>query len=121
MLAAELNQQSALERAYETLSWIESLQDNWDEEDAPGFPAPLVAMARDIVEELPRVPFIAPTGCESIQMEYEENGLGYLEFELFPDGVIREFYLGPQHKSFTRDIDPRQMKEEIECFYGSGL
>lgn len=66
-MTADAHQHDAYERAAETLDWIASPRDNWDAEGAPGFSPALVAKARNLIDKLPWIPFIAPIGRETIQ------------------------------------------------------
>lgn len=61
---------------------FESLQDNWNGNGAKSFDKQLLDMVREILGLLDKQPEVFPTGCDSIQMEYEKKDGSYLEIEL---------------------------------------
>ena len=67
-------------KANATLSEIEKLKDNWNDNGASAFSSKLIEKCRGIVMQLASEPFICPTACGSIQFEYEKENGDYLEF-----------------------------------------
>ena len=75
------------------LTDIASLEENWNSYGAKPIPAETIDRAERIIKLLCSRPFIYPTACEGVQIEYIENQLGdYLELNVTPDG-IRVFFL----------------------------
>ena len=70
----------------EYLDDICALKDNWNGNGAEAFEPDFIARCRILCHQLYKEPFIAPTACNSIQLEYDEKH-GYLEFELFEDKI----------------------------------
>lgn len=63
----------------EQMEWIESLEDNWDEEGSLAIPTTVIERTKGLLNRLIQVPvFIAATGRRTIQIEYE-YGPFYLE------------------------------------------
>lgn len=75
------------EHAHFILDIIATLEDNWNDNGAKAFSKELIERCRVIVEQLPKQPFIAPTACGSIQMEYTKYNGEYLEFNVFEDKI----------------------------------
>lgn len=74
--------QELYSEAKETLKLIAELRGNWNGNGASSFSNNLLQKVRGILELLSAEPFISPTGCDSIQMEYEKESGEYLEFEI---------------------------------------
>lgn len=65
------------------------LPDNWNEHGAFHFSPKLIGRCHYIIDRLMYTPFLSPTGCGSIQFEFEANG-SYIEFEVYDDKI--KFY-----------------------------
>ncbi len=62
------------------------LPQNWDDHGAKPFSSKLIDRCHEIVDGLQYSPFISPTGCNSIQFEFEYNN-SYFEFEVYEDKI----------------------------------
>lgn len=107
--------------AERTLDWIASLPEDWDGEGSPAISGSLVRVVCEVVRTLPRVPFIAPTGRGSIQLEYEDDGLGYLEFDLSNDGRVHEMYRDASQVISAKTIELGDIGGEVRQSYASSL
>jgi len=62
------------------------LPENWNDHGAKPFSSKLINHCHEIVDGLRYSPFISPTGCGSIQLEFEHND-SYIEFEVYEDKI----------------------------------
>lgn len=100
---------------------ILGLKDNWNDNGAKSFSRQLVEKCRLIVNDLVFEPFICPTACGSIQLEYEKEDGDYLEFEIFDDRV--EVYSdtkenGEQEYNLCGPTASDKMRQLVVDFYG---
>lgn len=73
--------------ANNALDNISKLKDNWNQNHAKKFSFHLIQKCRAIINELEAEPFVCPTVCGSIQLEYEKPNGSYLEFEIYEDKI----------------------------------
>lgn len=66
---------------------ISNLKYNWNGYNAKPIPKEIIVKTKEILTNLPYQPFIAPTGRETIQIEFELEDKSYLEFEIFTDNI----------------------------------
>lgn len=107
--------------AKEQLEVIEKLQYNWNDNDAEPFPESLIKKCQGILDMLPEEPFISPTACGAIQLEYEKANGEYIEFEVYEkeintltiseDGTEETFKLRGNNQRIY-------MKNMVDRFYG---
>ncbi|RRK34966.1 hypothetical protein EBB54_29240 [Schaedlerella arabinosiphila] len=106
-------------KANATLSEIEKLKDNWNDNGASAFSSKLIEKCRGIVMQLASEPFICPTACGSIQFEYEKENGDYLEFEIYEDRI--ECFLdtsgGEQEFNLHGISATDRMKQMVVDFY----
>ena len=107
-------------KADATLSEIEKLKDNWNDNGASAFSSKLIEKCRGIVTQLASEPFICPTACGSIQFEYEKENGDYLEFEIYEDRI--ECFLdtlsdGEQEFNLQGISATDKMKQMVVDFY----
>lgn len=65
-----------------SLNDIAHLKRNWNDNNANPFPANLIEKCANLISQLEVQPFISPTACGAIQMEYEKENGDYLELEI---------------------------------------
>ena len=97
---------------------ILALKDNWNDNDAEAFEPDFVSRVRDLSKKLKKEPFVAPTACNSIQLEYE-NENGYLEFEIFED-CIYIFQCNNENSCVSEKLDTfdiEKLNEYISDLY----
>lgn len=96
---------------------IGKLKENWNGNGAPSFTKNQIQMMKQLIYTLKKQPFITPTAKGSIQFEYEDNDYNYLEFELFPNGTIKQFIYSSNGETKTEYIPIEKVSESIEYFY----
>ena len=69
--------------AYQRLREIKNLKDNWNDNGAKEFSDALIDRVAIILGNVSEEPFVCPTACGSIQLEYEKEDGSYLEFEVY--------------------------------------
>lgn len=99
------------------LNKITALTDNWNGNGAPAFSAKHIEMVRELLQNLQYQPYIFPTACQSIQMEYETTEGDYLEFELFENGKVKQFICLKDGKEQTNYITISEINQEVCKFY----
>lgn len=99
---------------YETLSAIEALEDNWNDNSASKFCKALILQAKQIIDDFPSEFEIEifPTARDSIQFEYETDDI-YLEFELFETDSSVYF---SNHEKTLLDLDHIKTTEALKFF-----
>lgn len=108
-------------KANATLSEIEKLTDNWNDNGASAFSSKLIEKCRRIVMQLVSEPFICPTACGSIQFEYEKENGDYLEFEIYEDRIecFIDTVSGGEKEFNLQGISATdKMKQMVVDFYG---
>ncbi len=102
------------------LDQIEALEDNWNGNGAKAFNKQLLKKTRKIITLLEKQPEVFPTGCDSIQIEYEKNDGSYLEIELSLAKQWNVFKIDSTGKeytfSITSNIEP--LIKVVDEFYG---
>ena len=83
-----------------------------------------IARFRTIIETLDKQPQIAPTGRNSLLMQYELENKSILAFEVCEDKVEKVFvpcgnYSNAKVEVFTDNFE-QQIKESVKLFYGKG-
>lgn len=66
---------------------ISALEANWNNYGAPPITTSIIKKATSYLFELEKKPDIVPTGKNSIQFEFENDGGDYLEIEIFENAV----------------------------------
>lgn len=90
------------------LDEISNLNYNWNNNKAEAFSSKLINKVKNIIKQLSIQPDIFPTACESIQLEYVNERGDYLEYEIFENGKIRQYF-----NSFDDKIDISKYVIEI--------
>lgn len=69
------------------LNDIAHLKRNWNDNKANPFPPSLIEKCANLISQLEVQPFISPTACGAIQMEYEKENGDYLELEVYLERI----------------------------------
>lgn len=69
------------------LNDIKNLKDNWNGYNAKSIPKEIIEKTKKIITNLSYQPFLAPTGRETIQIEFELTDASYLGFEIFKNKI----------------------------------
>ncbi len=69
------------------LNDIAHLKRNWNDNKANPFPSSLIEKCTNLINQLEVQPFISPTACGAIQMEYEKENGDYLELEVYSERI----------------------------------
>lgn len=99
------------------LDKIAALADNWNGNGAPAFSAKHIEMVRELLRNLQYQPYIFPTACQSIQIEYETTEEDYLEFEVFENGEVKQFSCSKDGEEQTKYITISEVNREVCRFY----
>lgn len=100
------------------LDAILSLTDNWNNNGAKAFDSDFVEYCRQIIKQLPYEPFVCPTACGSIQLEWEYNNQ-YLEFEIYKNKI--EIYMKKENNEEKEicytELNINELRQIIFNFY----
>ena len=69
------------------LNDIAHLKENWNDNKANPLPSSLIEKCTNLITQLEVQPFISPTACGAIQMEYEKENGDYLELEVYSERI----------------------------------
>lgn len=99
------------------INYYLSLSNNqyWEETGYNHFDTDHIRIVKSIIESVDIQPYINPTHCESIQLEYNKDNGDYLEFEIFKDS-IKVFYIINGY-DFTYIIPQEEIQKYITMFY----
>ena len=75
------------ENNIEKLNLFLELKDNWNDNNVKPFTSKLIEKVKLIISNVDYQPYIFPTACNSIQLEYEMENGNYLEFEIFENSI----------------------------------
>ena len=100
---------------------ISKFGDDWNGYGANSFDKNLIDSVENIIENVHVQPGIYPTGCNSIQLEYELEDESYLEFEVFKDKILcmripQRNYNKSEHE-VIQPTDIKRINEIIDNFY----
>ena len=101
------------------LAQIRMLDDNWNGYGAKPIPQVVIQLAGKILMQLKHQPFLAPTGRDSIQFEYEKPWGDYFEIELFSDHINVYSVIEGQESEKTiaySDVGLAELREGVESF-----
>lgn len=76
-----------LEKNLEKLEDIKRLKKNWNGYAANPIPLNVIERTKEILQELSYQPFLAPTGRETLQFDFELVDASYLGFEIYQDKI----------------------------------
>ena len=110
-----------MDKLNQNLKLLESfvqLPENWNGYGAKGFTAPLVSLAKEILNSLEVQPDVFPTGRESIQFEYEKCNGEYLEFEIFNKSDIQVFIVKENGDEYEDLVEVNDVNRWVGRFYG---
>lgn len=113
--------QPDLTRNLQQLEQIANLPNDWNQNGAPSFSDDHIKMVHDLLISLKKQPFIFPTACQSIQIEYEKENEDYLEFEIYSNGSVKEFFCSSNNDIKTLCISVSDIAQEVDRFYGSNI
>ena len=103
------------EESLERLESFKSLEINWSGYGALGFDESLITKAQEIIKTISVMPYVFPTGRNSIQFEFEKTNGDYLEFEIYEDKIECLLIINESPESFT--LLPSEIEEKIINFY----
>lgn len=66
---------------------ISELDYNWNGYEAEPISNDLIQKSVKVISKLPKLPFIAPTGRNTIQVEFDLKDGSYLEFEMYANQI----------------------------------
>lgn len=97
---------------------------DWNGTGGMAFSQKAIARFITIIETLDKQPQIAPTGRNSLLMQYKLENKSILAFEVSEDKVEKVFvpygnYSSAKVEVFTDDFK-QQIKESVKLFYGKG-
>lgn len=95
---------------------------NWNGTGGSAFSQNAIALFETIIGMLDKQPQIAPTGRNSLLMQYELDDKSMLAFEVSEDRTEKVFipkgnYAMAQMETFTENVS-QQIKESVKLFYG---
>lgn len=76
-----------LQENLKKLNDIENLEDNWNGYNTKPIPKEIIEKTKKIITDLSYQPFLAPTGRETTQIEFELTDASYLGFEIFKNKI----------------------------------
>ncbi|HJC48534.1 MAG TPA: hypothetical protein IAA04_10825 [Candidatus Lachnoclostridium pullistercoris] len=97
-------------------------EENWNGTGGSAFSEKSIALFENIIEMLEIQPQIAPTGRNSLLMQYELDDKSLLAFEVSEDRTEKVYipegdYSMAQTDIFTKNVE-QKIKESVEEFYG---
>lgn len=100
---------------------IARLPNNWNGNGATSFSNQLIDKLRQIVVSVKRQPEIFPTGCNSIQIEYDGSKNSYLEIEIKDEDVASVFKINQagNESNFEINSNPSEINKIVDEFYES--
>lgn len=108
--------------AVDAISTIAKLPENWNRNGAPAIPQDIVDRARRVLARLTRIPAITPTAMPGIQMDYEDEDAGYVEFEFLGNGNVEMFFEDAlQTRDFERVITDEEVPDVVRRFHDQTL
>ncbi len=103
---------------------MSQFDDNWDGNGSLPFSEDAICLFRQVIENLEKQPQIAPTGRNSLYMQYEQDDNSMLAYELSENKTEEVFAPnGDYSKMQTRILKGniiREINGGIEKFYGFG-
>lgn len=105
----------------EIIEKISHLKNNWNGNNALPFSSKSISIFKKIIENLNYQPYIAPTGRNSLYMEFKSNDNSMLAFEVQEDQVVKvflpkgDFNLASQE--VIRDNIYSVINESVDKFY----
>ena len=111
------------QEAKRKLKQIASLGDNWNGNGAEAFSKGHIRLLDSIIDGLKYTPEVFPTGCNTIQLEYDKVNGDHLEIEVPENGKAEFYYVDSDgiDKSGVIDIDVSEINGLIRSFYESEL
>ncbi|UWO26517.1 hypothetical protein NQ534_08700 [Marvinbryantia formatexigens DSM 14469] len=100
------------------------LENNWNGTGGSAFSDTAIHFFESIIGALVKQPQIAPTGRNSLLMQYEKEDKSLLAFEVGERKTEKVYIPGgdfslAQVQIFTENVSQR-INESVECFYESG-
>ena len=104
------------------LDCMSTFQENWNGVGGRAFSSASISIFRSIIENICKQPDIAPTGRDSLLLQYELDDRSMLAFEVQEKRVEMVYvpkgdYSSAINKVFTDDFI-RQINSQVEQFYG---
>ena len=101
---------------------MELFQDNWNGTGGCAFSAKALERFVEVIEVLNKQPKIAPTGRNSLLMQYEKDDKSLLAFEVGEEKVEKVFiprgdYALAEMEVYTEDFG-QKIVETVRKFYG---
>ena len=101
------------------LDQIAVLEDGWNGNKAKAFEKQFILTVRSIITALEIQPEIFPTGCDSVQFEYEKEDGSYLEIEINSDDKWEVFEINRdgEEKYFSIVANIEAIIKVVNSFY----
>lgn len=107
----------SIDDALTSIEKIRMLEDNWDSEGSPAFTAQLLDHVSEIVKQLDPAPYVAPTGVDSILLEYYGEGDEYLSFDISADGNVQMLCSDANDEYVTETISVTDIQSMVSEFH----
>lgn len=114
----QLSAQWSLKDALNSIERIRVLKDNWDNEGSGAFAPQVLDRVSEIVKLLDPVPYVAPTGWNSILLEHYGEGKEYLSFDICDDDSVQMLRSCASQEYMTRTIPVSDIPSVVNEFYG---
>ncbi len=112
----------SLQRNLDKLERFSLFQENWNGYGAKPFSKTLLSRAENLIRGLSKQPELFPTADDSIQMEYDKEGGGYLEIQITDDDSYDVFVMeneDSEGENFRIEADVKFVNEQVKKFYAS--
>ena len=105
------------------LNQISSLPDNWNGNGAARFNKEHIELVDRIISGLEYVPEVFPTGCDTIQIEFERSDGGHLEIEIPEKGCSEYYFVDPLGNSKIDKVETSaiEINRLVRSFYESKI
>lgn len=106
----------AIDKNIEKLTKIEEMKENWNGYSSAPFSHAFISFIKNEIRKLEIQPQIFPIADGKLQLEYDRNDGGYLEFEVSPENMesIKENKLAKIE--FYYEFDKEQKEGTVESF-----
>lgn len=106
----------------EKLSKMQAFEENWDGNGAKAFSKEAINLFRSVIETLCKQPKIAPTGNNSLLMQFEKDDKSLLAFDLSLSGtdmaMIPQGNFNLAEEDFFTDKMSDRINSAVRKFYG---
>ena len=112
----------SLQRNLDKLERFALFQENWNGYGAKPFSKTLLSRAENLIRGLSTQPELFPTADDSIQIEYDKEGGGYLEIQITDNDSYDVFVMeneDSEGENFRIEADVKFINEQVKKFYAS--